>query len=247
MYFASYRRRRRLAWTAGCLAAVVVVALLVKLLPSPSSRRAEEELQPGAPQVYKPPKPVRLTGRTRRQLDATVDEFVRSAVLRHDLERSWQLASPALRIGITRREWVGGDLPVYPYPADPKRTVWDLDYADAEEIALNVTLVPRKGEHEAPEVFGVSLAPAGHGAGRHWLVASWYPRGAISQPQPVKPGPTATHQELSPEERAAVRRAAEGQIDPIWWLLPGGVLALIVLGPLGYFAVMRLRRAYSRQ
>jgi hypothetical protein len=220
--------------------------VLIALVPSPRPKRVEEELQPGAPQVYKPPKPVRLTPRVRRQLDATIDEFVRTAVLRDDLARSWELASPALRIGMTRREWLRGDLPVYPYPADAARTQWDLDYADEEEIALNVTLVPRRGAKDAPEVFGVSLSPVGRGAGRHWLIGSWYPRGEISQPPPAAPGPAAAPKELTSEQREAVRRATEGQIDRAWWLVPAGVLALIVVGPLAYFAVLRLRRAARR-
>jgi len=206
----------------------------------------DEELEPGAPQVYKPPKPVRLTPRTKRQLDATVDEFVRTAVLRRDLERSWELAAPALRIGVTRRQWLRGDLPVYPYPADPERTQWDLDYADEEEVALNVTLVPRKGEREAPEVFGVSLAPVGQGPARRWLIGSWYPRGSIAQPEPPPPGTTAAEPALTPQEREAVRRATEGQIDRIWWIVPAALLALIVVGPVAYFAVMRVRAGLRR-
>ena len=195
--------------------------------------------------MYKPPKPVRLTRRIRRQLDATIDEFVRTAVLRHDLGRSWELASPALRIGVTRRQWLSGDLPVYPFPADPARTEWDLDYADEEEVALNVTLVPRHGAKDAPEVFGVSLSPVGRGARRHWLIGSWYPRGELSQPPPAAP-PAAASKELTPEQREAIKRGSEGQIDPIWWLVPAGVLALIVIGPLAYFGVLRLRRTLRR-
>lgn len=220
--------------------------MLIALIPGPRPKRVEEELQPGAPQVYKPPKPVRLTPRIRRQLDDTIDEFVRTAVLRRDLERSWELASPALRVGMTRRQWLGGELPVYPYPADPAKTEWDLDYADEEEVALNVTLVPRHGAKDAPEVFGVSLSPVGRGSRRHWLIGSWYPRGAISQPPPAAPSPAAAPKQMTPEEREAVRRASEGQIDRIWWLVPAGVLALIVVGPLAYFGVMRLRAVRRR-
>ena len=136
-----------------------IVAVLVALLPSPEPDRSEE-LQPGEAQVYEPPKPIRLTPRMRREVDATVDEFVRAAVLRGDLARSWELAASDLRVGSSRSEWMRGELPVYPYPADPKRTAWELDYADEVEVALNVTLVPRKGEREPPEVFGVSLEPS---------------------------------------------------------------------------------------
>jgi hypothetical protein len=238
-------RRRRLAWLGGLLAVAGIVAVLAALLPSPEPDRSEE-LQPGEVQVYEPPKPIRLTPRMRREVDATIDEFVRAAVLRRDLARSWELAASELRVGSSRSEWMRGELPVYPYPADPKRTAWELDYADEVEVALNVTLVPRRGEREPPEVFGVSLEPAGSGKERRWLVAAWFPRGSVSQPPPaaaetaVEPGAPPT------EESEALRRASEGQIDRIWWLVPAGILALIVLGPLGYFAALRLRAALRR-
>jgi hypothetical protein len=221
------------------------IGVLIALIPSPRPKRVDEDVQPGAPQVYKPPKPIRLTPRIRRQLDATIDEFVRTAVLRRDLERSWELASPALRVGMTRRQWLNGDLPVYPFPADPGKTAWDLDYADEGEVALNVTLVPRRGASDAREVFAASLSPAGHGARRHWLIGSWYPRGEVSQPPPAQP-PAAAAKQLTREQRDAVRRASEGQIDRIWWLVPAGVLGLIVVGPVAYFATMRLRRSLRR-
>jgi hypothetical protein len=136
-------------------------------------------------------------------------------------------------------------LPVYPFAADPAKTEWDLDYADQEEVALNVTLVPRHGAEDAAEVFGVSLSPVGRGARRHWLIGSWYPRGEISQPPPAAP-PAAASKRPTPEQREAIRRATEGQIDRIWWLVPAGVLALIVVGPLAYFGVLRLRRTLRR-
>jgi hypothetical protein len=220
--------------------------VLVSMLPSPKPK-VEDALEPGAPEVYKPPKPVKLNARARRQVDATIDAFVRSAVLRRDLSRSWTLASPSLRIGITRAQWMRGDIPVYPYPADPKRTAWELDYADEFEVALNVTLVPRARASEAPEVFGVTLEPVGRGASRHWLVGSWYPRGSVSQPQAAPSGTTSAQPAPSPDESEALRRATEGQIDQIWWLVPAGVLALIVLGPLLYFAVLRVRGGLRRR
>jgi hypothetical protein len=223
-----------------------LIAVLVAALPSPKPLRSEAT-EPGEAQVYKPPKPVRLTSKMRREVDATVDEFVRTAVLRTDVARSWELAAPELRLGVTRAEWMRGDLPVYPYPADPARTAWDLDYADETEVALNVTLVPRRGASDAPEVFGASLKPVRRANARRWLVASWFPRGSVSQPEPpaAEESPGATPPP-TPEEREAARRATEGQIDRVWWLVPAGVLALIVLAPIGYFAALRLRRALRR-
>ena len=223
-----------------------LIGVLVTMLPSPKPRRVDE-LEPGEAQVYTPPKPIRLTPAMRREIDVIVDEFVRAAVLRRDIPRSWELAAPDLRVGYTHAEWLKGELPVFPFPADPERTVWDLDYADELEVALNVTLVPRKGVADPPEVFGVSLAPVRRAGARRWLVAAWLPRGSVSQPQAAL-GETAPPppQTMTPEEREAVRRASEGQIDRVWWLVPAGILALIVLGPITYFAVLRLRRSLRR-
>jgi hypothetical protein len=221
--------------------------VLIAELPGAPKRAEDAPLEPGAPQVYHAPEPIRMTPRVRRQVDETLDEFVRTAVLRRDLERSWRLTSPDFRAATTRADWIRGDLPVFPYPADPERTTWDVDYADASELALNVTLLPRPGVRTDPEVFGVSLQPAGHGKRRHWLVGAWYARGSLSHPEPPpasaspkRTGPTAA-------EKAAISRATEGQIDRVWWLIPAGALALIVLGPLAAFAAVRLRAQVARR
>lgn len=228
-----------MAWLGGFLAVCGLVGLLIAFFPSPEPDR-EAELEPGAPQVYRAPKPIGLGPQARRRLGATIEDFVRTAVLRRDLRRSWELAGPGLRVGTTRAQWLRGDLPVYPYPADPERTEWALEYADEAEIAVNVTLVPRRGVREPPQVFGVSLAPAGRGPSRRWVVSTWFPRSVVSQPdaEAAQPAPPP------PEETAALRRASEGQIDRIWWLIPAALLSLIVLGPLGYFAVKRLAGAW---
>lgn len=149
-----------------------------------------------------------------------------------------------MRASSSHAQWLRGELPVLPFPADPQRTVWDLDFADAYELALNVTLVPRQGSREAPQVFGVSLQPVGRGDRRRFLVGAWYPRGALSAPagtEAPQPAPPA------PEELEAARRASESQIDRIWWLVPVGMLALIIVGPLAYFGVVRLREGLRRR
>ena len=223
-----------------------LVAVLIALLPAPKPDPVEE-VRSGEVEAYRPPKAVRLTPRMRREVDATVDEFVRTAVLRRNLSRSWQLASSELRAGSTRAEWMRGDLPVFPYPADPARTEWELEYAEEVEVALNVTLVHRRGAKAPPEVFGVSLEPARGAAGPRWLVTTWFPRGSLSQPEaPAAGDAPAGPPAPAPEESEALRRATEGQIDRMWWLVPAALLALIVLGPLGYFAALRLRSRLRR-
>jgi len=224
-----------------------LVAVLISQLPGPPKRREDEALEPGAPQVPRALEPLRMTPRVRRQVNETVDEFVRTAVLRRDLERSWRLASPELRVGTPHADWMRGDLPVFPYPADPARTTWDVDYADVSEIALNVTLLPRRGVRTDPEVFGVSLQPSGRGGQRHWLVSAWYPRGPLSHPEPPPTSASPQPTEPTQAQKEAIRRTTEGQIDRVWWLIPAGVLALIVLGPLAAIGAVRLRDARRRR
>ena len=78
-------------------------------------------------------------------------------------------------------------------------------------------------------------------------MTTWFPRGSLSQPEAPAAGEApAGPPAPTPEESEALRRATEGQIDRMWWLVPAALLALIVLGPLGYFAALRLRSRLRR-
>jgi hypothetical protein len=94
-----------------------------------------------------------------------------------------------------------------------------------------------------PEVFAVSLKPSG----RRLLVEAWYPRGPLSHPEPPPASASPQATAPTPAEREAVRRASESQIDRVWWLVPIGILGLIVLGPLAAIGVVRLRDALARR
>jgi hypothetical protein len=47
----------------------------------------------------------------------TAREFIRTAVLREHLGRSWPLLAPSYRHGFTRAQWLTGNIPVVPFPA----------------------------------------------------------------------------------------------------------------------------------
>ena len=106
-------------------------------------------LEPGAPQVYHEPKPIKLTNTSRAKALATAANFVKTAVAREHVERSWLLASPGLKQGFTRKEWSLGEIPVVPYPVAQAR--WKLDYAYADALGLQVLLFPKAGLGDAPE------------------------------------------------------------------------------------------------
>ena len=63
--------------------------------------------------------------------------FIRTAVRRHDIAKSWDLVTPAMKEGYTKKEWSSGrDLPVIRYPALFAR--WRLSYSYTDEVDLQV-------------------------------------------------------------------------------------------------------------
>jgi hypothetical protein len=101
--------------------------------------------------------------------------FVASAVVRHHVERSYELVSPELRRGYTRARWARGTIPVVPFvgPWDSARVrFWFRLERDStpRKLWAIVRLVAPTGESQD---FRVALVPA---RGRvPWLVSYWAP------------------------------------------------------------------------
>src|SRR5919198_6671942 len=90
------------------LAGLVAAAVLVDRSPSPPTT-------PGKPLSKDTETP--LTAADRRGIDHALDVFLRSAVERRDVARSYDVVTPALRGGKTRAQWTANHLPVMPYQA----------------------------------------------------------------------------------------------------------------------------------
>ena len=133
----SPRRRRRTAWASG-LAALVGGLVTVGLLWPNTAEKVPSVVEPGKPRVYHEPKRVTLTRTSRAQALTTAANFVKTAVARRNVDRSWLLASPALKAGYTRKEWSAGEIPVVPYPVAQAK--WKLDYSYADAVG---TVNPR--------------------------------------------------------------------------------------------------------
>src|SRR2546430_6038386 len=113
----SPRRRRRLTIAA---AVIVMAAPLISLgvhYSSPGSSGNAEGPYINNDAFYRQPKHVPFTARERQAVRGVLRGFIRSAVARHDVAASWDLAGPSLRSGVTRRQWATGAIPVVPYPA----------------------------------------------------------------------------------------------------------------------------------
>ena len=164
--------------------AVGALVLVVKLVGG-TSGEANNTLTPSK---VKPPaksvplrKPNGAQVLAYRQLDAqtkaTVRTFIDADVARHNQARAWPITTPNLRAGYTKKQWNTSDaLPVVPYPVwDMHHVNFSLEYANNDEIMLDVGVSSKPKLHLRALTFNLGLSPVGRGAHKRWLVNYWMP------------------------------------------------------------------------
>jgi hypothetical protein len=220
---ASPRRRRRLAWAGSLLAAggatVAVAALYPNTAPKPSG------LRPGKPKITREEPPA--TPLPKRDLAAaqrTLDKFVLSAVLRRHVEVSYDLATPLVRGGLTRRQWGTGDIPVPPFPAKAVALARSkLVYSRRNVARFEVLLFTTPKSQLLPLLYSIELTRRTRRA--PWLVDYAMPLGGgiSTRPSPYRPAPAPA----LPDE------SGHGRLPLAWVFVPLSILSLIVLVPVG--------------
>lgn len=109
--------------------------------------------------------------------------FVRTGVLRTDLDAAWDIAAPALKRGYTKARWLTGDIPVVPFPEDAfSEARFKVVRSYADDILLLVLLEAKPGMGVKTSDFFLELTPVHD----RWLVSYWGPRGH-SPPIPAAP------------------------------------------------------------
>src|SRR5690349_12604367 len=209
----SARTKRRLIRVGILFSVIIGITALVVLLPKPHQ---EAEKFNDVPVDVPAPEPEAVAAgpKLRKLLISETDTFVRTAVRRHDLAASWPLIHPNLKQGLTKKEWLTGDIPVVPFPAKGI-IAWDLDYSYPGDIAADVVLqpVPKSGLYR--KTFTIEFKRVGSSADNRWLVYSWVPSGVS--------------QALIDDEHAAGVAAALQNVrghqglSPAWILVPLGV------------------------
>jgi hypothetical protein len=248
----SPRRRRRLRW----LAVLVVLAPLVFLGVHYSSSG-----EPGGatgPEVADLPEPKAspFTRAEQRAVRPVLKEFISEAVAREGVARSWDIAGPTLRQDTTREQWNRGEIPVEAYPAGKKGLgTWSfVNYSYTDTVGLEVVVFPKPGSGEAAITADVELVKR---SGR-WLVDYWLAR-------PFRGGPGLTDKQARKAERKVAKELAtqrrlklserdfdsRSRASAIWWLIPIGLLSLIVLVPLtlgigAWYRDRKAARAYEK-
>jgi hypothetical protein len=113
---------------------------------------------------------------------ATAAGFIRTAVIRKNLRRAWRISGPGVRQCLTLGQWMTANIPVLPYPADVSRSRIRIESSHPTEASLEVTLKPKPGSIDTPQVFYLGLTKGGTGAPSRWVVDSWTAAAPASPP-----------------------------------------------------------------
>jgi hypothetical protein len=108
----------------------------------------------------------------RREINRTLDRFVPAAVLRRAPMEAYELSTPALREGASRKEWERGEIPVYPASVQAPYNGWNLNYSVKGNVNFDLMLKTTKQEKEISSIsYNVDLKRMGN----RWLVESFFP------------------------------------------------------------------------
>lgn len=214
----SPRRRKRVLIVAGA-AGVALLATLLGLHFRNTAEPHKETFEPGKAQVTHEQVPKRLASADRRDILAVVDRFVEAGVAGKDLAASYDLTTANFHAGVSRKQWMHGDNPIYRYPVFEHGARIAGSFADEVDVQLYVRARSRKVE---PLGVDLEVKAVGTGPARRWLVDYFQPRETLvtagdrpaSGPEPKDPG-------LGPH------------LTQRWLLVPLGIFLLILLVPIG--------------
>jgi hypothetical protein len=265
----SPRWRRRLRWPL----ALVVLAIPLIILGihystpgNPGNATGPNINVPG----YSQPKNAPFTPERRREVARVLRQFILTAVDRQNVGSSWTISAPVLREGFTRKQWSKGDLPVVPYPAlDRGLGQGYVEYSYTDAVGMEVYLFPKPGSGYAQLTADVEVVKGHDG---RWRVSYWMPKKfhgpvavaktsvktkakakakAKAHTLPVKAAGKKKHVPPATRKAAAPQASTQPSHSKAWWIIPIGLLGLLVLGPIAVMLGMwyrnrRAAREYAR-
>jgi len=190
-----------------------------------------------APSVGAAPK---LPAADRAAIDRTLDAFVPAAIGREHSERAWALTTASMHRGGTRADWRQGLLPVQPFPViGTSFHGWTLDHVgrDRADVVLLVHL--RKGNDLNLGAASFDLAMRKrHG---RWLVDS-----AVVAATFAYHGKILAANDFGPNSSPDPYTKLDGGLHSglptgLIYAIPGALIGLVILVPLGIMLVHRRR------
>ena len=132
--------RRSISLVSGLILVAGVVAVVVAWVGDTGTSQ-ETPLSNEPAQIFTPRKQVPLDVEARK----VAGRFILTAVARENLGESYELVHPELRQGLTKKEWLTGNIPVVYYPAKEIETAtFKVDESYPDEAILEVALLPKE-------------------------------------------------------------------------------------------------------
>jgi hypothetical protein len=240
----SPRARRRLLWVAVLAVAGGGVALVFALLPESKGGFDNTPRSRETVQIVRPQRQVPLSRTDRAEINRLFDRFVPAAVERRHPEAAYDLVTKTLRSVAPRSQWRTGSIPVSPFDAAGTRFHgWTVITSYRTSVTLDLTLLPRNPK-DGPASFTVDLKRI---RGR-WLVDEFFRRTSYGPAAAAKPRAKATTT-AAPAHRSS---GARGRLGAIWFLVPLGLLSLVVIVPAilftrGWLQDKRVARRYRAE
>lgn len=226
----------------GSIALVVGSVTFAMVHWSNTSHVHYAQTRPGKPTVLKNPVHADFRIAKREGVMRVAAEFVNTAVRRHNVAVSYDLATPKLRNGYTRKAWATQDIPVQPYPLDSAR--YKLMGSFADQVWLEVAVYPDRRHKSVPAaVFDLTLKPVPAGHTHHWLVDSWTPASYTGVPSGI------LGSDKGPLAAATSNVQYKGGLSNTWLLVPLsafllGVFLVVGLGVRGWWRGNRALKNY---
>jgi hypothetical protein len=174
-FLSSPRAQRRLLIGSSAVFAAGVIAFVALVLMRGTSNAYVGTLSNKPATLIKkekkvPPSPAALK---------VARKFIETAVLRKNVDASWNLVHVDLKGRMTRKQWDTGNIPVVDYPANNAKTAsFQVDFSYQTEMLLEVNLVAKKGSPSTvrPNLdFFLGLKRAHGKPNGRWLVNYWEP------------------------------------------------------------------------
>ena len=180
----------------------------------------------------------KLSARDRQEISRAIDVFVNHAVKRENAGAAYGVVDSQLRGGMSKQQWSGGNIGVYPYPARGQHHPWTLDYVEGNEVGADVMLQPPLSNTKlGPIMFKIYVDHVGG----HWLIDSFMPVATFA---PLKAHKTKVRalNDFSPQAGGdSSGPTGEGRISTAYLIVPFGLLGAAILG-FGAWAVAKAVR-----
>lgn len=180
----SPRFSRLLFWLGAVVLAAGIFVLGAKFVGGSDTTptAAAPDFTPTLPVKSKPLNtasgaPIKTFEQLGPAVKTTIRTFLATAVRGDDLDRSWDVIAPSMKVGFTRKQWSTADaLPIVPYPiADVDKVNYHLKYAYESEILVDVGVFAKPEADQRAMTFRVGVVPVGKGAKKRWAVDYWLP------------------------------------------------------------------------